>query len=44
MTQRVVGTWNMLLGVVVEADGIVGFKRLLDTRGMEGYELYTDRE
>lgn len=40
-TQSVVGAWNMLSGVVVEADMLVAFKRLLDRhvdmRGMEGF-------
>ena len=46
-TQRVVGVWNALPGVVVETDTIGRFKGLLDKhmnmQGIEGYGAGTGR-
>ena len=43
-TQRVVGVWNMLPGVVVEADTIGVFMELLDKHmNMQGIEEYEPR-
>ena len=44
-TQRVVGVWNALLGVVVEADTIGAFKGVLNKHmNMQGIEEYGPRE
>ena len=43
-TQRVVGVWDVLPGVVVQTDTIVAFKGLLDKhRNMQGIEGYGPR-
>lgn len=48
LTRRVVGTWNVLSGMVVEADTIVEFKMIMvmhmDVFGIEGYGLCAGRK